>query len=52
MTKYSLFTKQSREDEHFCAADAYLHICVEFVDVQLIHINMCVHLHLPSTAKR
>lgn len=42
MAKYSLFTEQSREDEHFYATDTYLHAYIEFVGIQLIYINLCV----------
>lgn len=48
MTKYSLFTKQSREDEHLCATDTYLHVYIEFVGIQLRYINLCVCVYIYS----
>lgn len=46
MAKCSLFTKQSREDEHFCVADAYSHVYIEFVGIQLVCINLCARVYV------
>lgn len=46
MAKCSLFTKRSREDEHFCVADAYSHVYIEFVGIQLVCINLCARVYV------